>query len=513
LTKNAASSDKAWKTFRSQAQQAHRRGLVKLFSDNPKRATQLSYRLSGLLIDLSKTHLTPELLSAGHALLKINGFRKKRAKLFKGEIINATESRPALHTAMRGSHVPNAVRDIIAGQDKAMAACVRSWRRDKTITTILHIGIGGALHGPQLICDALAKDMPSRFNCHFVGDVDSLASTLEKLDARSTRVIIASKSWTTWETKTGFKAALAWMKNQGIEDPLTRFCAITQRDDLARDDGIASKKVLKISQWIGGRYSLWSATGLPIALCFGWKAFMQLRTGASEMDQHFYETRFDRNIPVLMALSSATYVNGLDRQSRAVFCYDQRLRLLCTHLQQLETESLGKRVDHHGKTVPYATSPVTWGGVGTSAQHTVFQMLHQGTLWAPIDFLMIKKAAPGVAAHAHKGLIVNCLAQSAALMHGRKALKSTSPARAFPGNRPSTTIIIDKVAPDRLGALIALYEHRTFVLSALWNINAFDQMGVELGKEMTTSLLPALESGVDSGFDPSTTELIRYLRN
>ncbi|HKR23644.1 MAG TPA: glucose-6-phosphate isomerase, partial [Allosphingosinicella sp.] len=361
---------------------------------------------------------------------------------------------------------------------------------------ILHIGIGGSALGPALLVDALGDRAGGRYDAATVSNVDGLAleQALARFDPGATLIAIASKTFTTTETMLNARSALAWLEAAGVADPYGRVIALTADPEKAIAFGVDETRILPFAESVGGRFSLWSSVGFPAALALGWDAFESLLEGAAAMDRHFRFAPLEANAPVLAAFVDRYYANVRGAETRAVFAYDERLRLLPSYLQQLEMESNGKQAAR-------ATAPVVWGGVGTDAQHAVFQLLHQGTHLVPVEFVAAIEGGDSLDPDHHHQLLANCFAQGAALMAGRA---SDDPHRAYPGDRPSTTILLDRLDPATLGALLAFYEHRTFANAALLGINPFDQFGVELGKEMAK----ALDDVSDGDFDPSTRALI-----
>jgi len=367
---------------------------------------------------------------------------------------------------------------------------------------VLHIGIGGSALGPDLLVDALGRDS-NRYEVAIVSNVDgaALEEVFNRFDPGATLIAVASKTFTTTETLLNAQSALEWMTEAGVEDPYGRVIALTAAPDKAVEWGVDETRVLPFSESVGGRYSLWSSIGFPAALALGWEAFEEMLEGAAEMDRHFRLAPLAKNAPVLAAFADLYYAQVKGCQTRAAFAYDERLRLLPSYLQQLEMESNGKSASRDGETLTRPSAPITWGGVGTDAQHAVFQLLHQGTHLVPVEFIAaIEPGHPLEEVH-HRQLLVNCFAQGAALMAGKP---SDDPARHYPGDRPSSTILLEQVDPRTLGALIAFYEQRTFVNAALLGINPFDQFGVELGKEIARSI----ESEGTDRFDASTKALI-----
>jgi glucose-6-phosphate isomerase len=477
--------------------------LLEHFDADDNRVTSLSFEQSGILFDFSKTHLDAGLLESFVELAEAADLSGARERLFTGAVVNPTEGRSAVHTAERG----NGSADDVA-QAKAFQARMRGLIEAieagamGEIRHILHIGIGGSALGPKLLIDALGRE-DMRYDVKVVSNVDgaALAEATAKMDPHKTLIAVASKTFTTTETLLNATSALEWMRAGGVVDPEGRVVALTAKPDSALAWGVDESRILPFNEAVGGRYSLWCSIGFPVAIALGWAAYEELLEGAAIMDRHFRSAELLANVPVLAAFADLYYTQVRKCQTRAVFAYDERLRLLPDYLQQLEMESNGKSVTSTGETVSYPTAPITWGGVGTDAQHAVFQLLHQGTHLIPVEFITSKMPGSDFDAAHHETLLVNCFAQGAALMAGKK---TDDPARSYAGDRPSTTILIDDVTPSIVGAIIAFYEHRTFVNAVMLGINPFDQFGVELGKEIAKAIG---ENGA-SGFDPSTTALI-----
>ncbi|MDG5489435.1 glucose-6-phosphate isomerase [Sphingomonas sp. BGYR3] len=478
------------------------RPLADLFAADPARVDHLSLGVAGLHFDWSKTHLDDAALSAFAGLADAAGLTAARDALFSGAVVNVTEGRAVEHTAERGEGNPDSVARARGFQSR-MRALIDAIEAEALgpVRHILHIGIGGSALGPDLIVDALGRDA-GRYDVAIVSNVDGLAleEAVKRFDPAATLILVASKTFTTTETLLNAESALGWMTEGGVADPYGRIIALTAAPDKAVAWGVDETRILPFSESVGGRYSLWSSLGFPAALGLGWTAFEELLEGAAEMDRHFRLSPVERNAPVLAAFADLYYTQVKGCATRAVFAYDERLRLLPSYLQQLEMESNGKGVTADGTPVTRATAPITWGGVGTDAQHAVFQLLHQGTHIVPVEFIAVIEPGDTLAEAHHRQLLLNCFAQGAALMAGRA---NADAARAYPGDRPSSTILLDTLDPRTLGALIAFYEHRTFVNAVLLGINAFDQFGVELGKEMAK----AADAG-DLDFDASTNALI-----
>jgi glucose-6-phosphate isomerase len=477
--------------------------LPDLFAAEPDRLSRLVIEENGLRFDFSKTHLDGGLLAGFVELAAAADLAGARDALFRGEPVNKTEGRAAEHVAERGQGDPASVQRARAFHER-MRALIDAIEAEAfgPIAHILHIGIGGSALGPEFLLDALGRDV-GQYDVAVVSNVDGAAldEAIAAFDPHATLVVVASKTFTTSETMLNAGSALAWMEEAGVADPYGRVIALTASPDRAIDWGVDETRILPFSETVGGRYSLWSSIGFPAALALGWEAFEELLEGAAAMDRHFRLTPPERNAPLLAAFVDRLYANLRGAQTRAVFAYDERLRLLPAYLQQLEMESNGKSVTRDGAPIGRATAPITWGGVGTDAQHAVFQLLHQGTHLVPVEFVAAIEPDHGQAPDHHRQLLTNCFAQGAALMAGRQA---EDPARSYPGDRPSTTILLDRVDPRTVGALLAFYEHRTFANAALLGINPFDQFGVELGKEMAR----AIDTPGALQFDPSTQALI-----
>jgi glucose-6-phosphate isomerase len=484
-----------------------RRSLTELFAADAARVDALAAKLDlpggAILFDWSKTHLDAAHLAAFAALARACDFDGRRAALFAGEVVNPTEDRAAEHTAQRGVGRAASVEQAAALHAR-MHGLTQAIHRGVLgeIRHLIHIGIGGSALGPALAIDALARE-GALVEVHVVSNIDgcALEAAFAACDPAATLIAVASKTFTTTETMTNAASALAWLRENGVEDPYGRVVALTAQPDKAVEWGVDETRVLPFPESVGGRYSLWSSIGFPIALALGWPDFAEFLDGAAAMDAHFRDSPCETNLPLRAAFADQYYARLRGCQTRAVFAYDERLRLLPAYLQQLEMESNGKAVTLEGAPLAGPSAPITWGGVGTDAQHAVFQLLHQGTNLVPVDF--IAAIAPGDAldpAH-HRILLANCFAQGAALMAGRA--NPQDPARAYPGDRPSATILLDELNPATLGALIAFHEHRTFANAVLIGINPFDQFGVELGKEIARQI----EQG-GAQFDASTTALL-----
>ena len=477
--------------------------LVDLFAEDPDRLSRLSLDVAGIHFDWSKTHLTAEAIAAFEALAKAQDLAGKRDALFGGAVVNVTENRSVEHTAERGEGKAESVA-IARQSHQRMRALIDAIEAEAfgPVRSILHVGIGGSALGPDLLVDALGRE-DSRYDVAIVSNVDGVAleDAFRRFDPATTLLVVASKTFTTTETMLNAQSALQWMIEAGVEDPYGKVIALTASPDKAVEWGVDETRILPFSESVGGRYSLWSTIGFPAAIALGWDRFEELLEGAAEMDRHFRLSALHENAPAIAAFADLYYTQVRGAETRAPFAYDERLRLLPSYLQQLEMESNGKGVTVDGQPVGRPTAAITWGGVGTDAQHAVFQLLHQGTHLVPVEFLAVIEAGDSLAPDHHRQLLLNAFAQGAALMKGKQV---DDPARSYSGDRPSSTLLLDDLDARTLGALIAFYEHRVFVNGVLLGINSFDQFGVELGKEMAKA---ADKGGQD--FDPSTTDLIR----
>ncbi len=471
--------------------------------DWPSRAAALVHHCADIRFDWTKTHLDETLLKGFAGLADAANLDGARRALFAGEIVNQTEGRAAEHTAQRGEGSAQSVALARAMHERMRALCdVVEAGAFGEIRHLLHIGIGGSALGPQLLIDALGRYGAARVEVAVVANVDgaALAEALERFDPQHTLVAVASKTFTTTETLMNAKSALDWLTAGGVADPMGRVVALTASPERAVEWGVDETRVLPFSESVGGRYSLWSSIGFPVALALGWEGFSNLLEGAAEMDRHFRLSAWHENIPLIAAMGDLYYSQCRGAQTRAVFAYDERLRLLPSYLQQLEMESNGKSVAVDGSPLGRESAPITWGGVGTDAQHAVFQLLHQGTRLVPVEFVAVAEPGHDLDADHHDTLLANCFAQGAALMRGRA---NSDGARHYAGDRPSATLLLEELGPRQLGALIAFYEHRTFANAVLLGLNPFDQFGVELGKQMAKAM-----SDGEGASDPSTAALM-----
>lgn len=521
----------AWAALRGHFE-AHGRDLDlrQMFADDPARFERFSVQAPGVFADLSKARWDE---ATRRLLLELAGqcaLPARRDAMFAGEPINRTEDRAVLHTALRAPRGSAPFSDEVhAVLDRmlAFAERVRGAAGRDGWTDVVSIGIGGSELGPRMAVQALQPFAHEGLRLHFVANVDGhdITPVLRRLRPAHTLFIIASKTFTTQETMANAAVAREWFVSEGGADIGRHFVGVTSHPEAAAAFGI--RDTFGFWDWVGGRYSLCSAIGLPLAIAVGEAGFRELLAGAHAMDRHFAEAPLARNLPVLLGLLDVWYRNFHGHASRCVAPYHQGLSRLPAYLQQLEMESNGKSVDMDGRALPHATSPVIWGEPGTNGQHAYFQQLHQGTDVVPVEFIAVKTPSHGHA-DLHTQLLAHCLAQSQALMLGQtEADAAASPAptasqrldpavlarhRRFGGNRPSTTLLLDSLDPRSLGALIALYEHRVFTSGTVWGLNSFDQWGVELGKSLCQRLLPRLASGDTAGLDASTAGLLKRLR-
>ena len=533
----------SWSKLAAHAETVRHLHLRDLFARDGDRFRRFALPFEDMLVDLSRHRITEETLALLLDLAREADVEGWRDRMFRGEPVNVTERRPALHVALRnrtnrpirvaGEDVMPAVNAVLERMRRFCEAIRSGARRGaggEAFTDVVHIGIGGSELGPRMACEALAPYADGRLRVHFVANVDpaDLSLTLRRLDPARTLFLVASKSFATQETMSNARSARAWLAARLGEEAVGRhFVAISTHRERVAAFGIDPADMFEFWDWVGGRYSLWSAIGLPIALLLGFDRFVELLEGAHAMDRHFAETEAARNLPLLLGMIGIWYTDFLGAETTAVVPYDQTLHRLPAHLQQLEMESNGKRVDREGREVTYPTGPVVWGEPGTNGQHAFFQLLHQGTRLVPCDFLVAARSRTPLGDQ-HEQLVANALAQASALAFGRdeaearaellaeglagEELERLLPHRVFPGNRPSTTFLYTELTPRRLGSLIALYEHKVFAQGIVWNIDSFDQWGVELGKKLAARFLPALADPAVPVEDPATAGLLAHLR-
>lgn len=534
----------AWRSLRSHYDEAGDLHMRDLFADDPQRAERFSLRLGDLLFDYSKNRITEETL---RLLVDLAGECQIQTwidRMFSGEPINGTEGRAVLHTALRnrgdrsvlvdGQDVMPDIRRVL-DQMRSFTDAVRqgSWvgHTGRPISDVVNIGIGGSDLGPVMVTEALRPYWKPGLRVHFVSNVDGthLSEVLRRVEPETTLFIVASKTFTTQETLTNARSARAWLVERlGSELAVAKhFVALSTNGVAVAEFGIDPANMFEFWDWVGGRYSLWSAIGLSIATVIGMDRFEELLAGAHEADEHFRTTAPSKNIPVLMAMLGVWYQNFFGASSHAVLPYDQYLHRFAAYLQQADMESNGKQASRDGTIITeYATGPIVWGEPGTNGQHAFYQLLHQGTHLVPCDFIVPARSHNPIGKH-HAILVANCIAQAEAMMRGKTGAEARAeleaagltedrvamlvPHKTFPGNRPSNTFMMDELTPHALGRLIALYEHKIFVQGVVWNIYSFDQWGVELGKQLAKVILPEL-SGAEGDHDGSTRQLIGYYR-
>ena len=521
----------AWKSLEQQAEKAQHQNISGFFDQNPSRSSQMSVQCGEIFLDYSKNLVSDETWQALLELANQSPLEQHRAAMFSGEKVNTTEGRAVLHGALRAEIGDQRVASAAVESDQRVTLVkqqlvdvelvsekIRSGQwlgsTGKAITDVVNIGIGGSDLGPKLACSALQEFAHPDIKLHFISNVDGaeILTTLKKLNPETTLVALASKTFTTHETLLNAKTARNWFaETLGLENAQStrHFVGLTANRANALAYGIPADQILEFAEWVGGRYSLWSSIGLSIAISIGFEKFVEMLAGAREMDLHFQQAPLAENMPVIMALLGIWYSNFLDAQSTAVIPYCERLLLLPSYLQQLDMESNGKSTTLNGDSIDYQTGAILWGQTGTNGQHAFFQLLHQGTRMVPVDFIAAAVDNLSNEEH-HRVLLGNMLAQASALMCGQDA-PDGEPYRYYPGNKPSNTLLLDTLSPKNFGALIALYEHKVFVQGSIWNINSFDQWGVELGKKMANQLLASDNSG-QAELDPSTTALFAHIK-
>ncbi len=531
----------AWKVLQNHFQESEGLQMSQLFKSDPERFKKFSMRFNDILLDFSKNRITDQTLKLLFDLAIEVELPSAIESMFDGENINRTEGRAVLHTALRnmsgnpvnhdGENVMPAIKAELdkmkSFSDKVISGDWKGYT-GKSITDIVNIGIGGSDLGPVMVTEALKPYQKDSITAHFVSNVDGthMAECLKKLSPETTLFMIASKTFTTQETMTNAHSARSWFLNSAndIFHVSKHFVAISTNEGKVSEFGIDTKNMFLFWDWVGGRYSLWSAIGLSIACTIGYENFEQLLQGAFEMDQHFKNEPFDSNIPVILALIGVWYSNFFGTETEAILPYDQYMHRFPAYFQQGNMESNGKYIDRKGEKTTYQTGPVIWGEPGTNGQHAFYQLIHQGTKLIPCDFLAPAVSHNKMGDH-HAKLLSNFFAQTEALMYGKsmdeveselksngldeKEIRDLAPFKVFEGNRPTNSILFKKLTPTTLGSLIAMYEHKIFVQGVIWNIFSFDQWGVQLGKQLANNILPELESEdkIDS-HDSSTNGLI-----
>ncbi|MDD3517600.1 MAG: glucose-6-phosphate isomerase [Chromatiales bacterium] len=536
----------AWQALAAHYDAVKDRHMRMLFAQDSERFERFTVRFGELLLDYSKNRITEETMTLLFALAREMDVEGWRERMFTGERINFTENRPVLHVALRnradtpilvdGRDVMPEVNRVLA-QMRAFTAQVRDggWRGHggKPITDVVNIGIGGSDLGPMMVCEALRPYGHERIRMHFVSNVDGthIAETLKRVDPDTVLFVVASKTFTTQETLTNAHSARRWfLERVGDEAAIARhFVAVSTNAEAVAAFGIDTANMFEFWDWVGGRYSLWSAIGLPIALYVGMERFEELLAGAHAMDLHFRNAPLEQNLPVILAMLGVWYNNFFSAESHAILPYDQYMHRFPAYFQQGDMESNGKYIDRDGRRVAWQTGPVIWGEPGTNGQHAFYQLIHQGTKLIPCDFLAPCESHNPLGEH-HAILLSNFFAQTEALMKGRSldevrremaaagmdepAIAKIAPHRVFEGNRPTNSLLFDKLTPQMLGSLIALYEHKIFVQSVIWNVNAYDQWGVELGKQLAKTILAELAGETPvTAHDASTNGLINHFKS
>lgn len=514
----------AWQSLQAHSAQFQQSSfnLAQLVGTKPGRFQNFSLSVENLLLDFSKNLLTQETVDLLLALAEQQRVPAAIDAMFAGDSVNRSEQRAALHVALREPGISARfaqVTETLTRMEELVSAVLNGEHcgySGKTITDIINLGTGGSDLGPALAVSALQHASATRLRVHFVSNIDptQLQAVLSSLNPETSLFIVASKSFTTQETLHNAQSARRWLMDHAQSQPAvaTHFFAVTANVDAAQAFGINPGHIFPLWDWVGGRFSMWSAIGLPIAFALGMKSFRELLAGAHAMDLHFQNAPLRQNMPVILALLAIWYRGFFAAHSSAVIPYSQALRLLPAYLQQLSMESLGKNVSTTGEALQYHTGDPVWGAVGTDVQHSCMQMLHQGSNFIPVDFIVAAQSAASVDTQAQQQLLANCLSQSLALMQG--AVDPQASFRTVTGNKPSNTLLLRELNPYNLGSLLALYEHKVYVQSVIWNINAFDQWGVELGKALSHDLFAELSGKItNSSLDDSTQNLLDFVKN
>ncbi|MBC9794428.1 glucose-6-phosphate isomerase [Sinomicrobium weinanense] len=542
LQKTNPTQTQAWKTLADHFQKTRGREMKDLFDSDPERAAKFTIRWNDFYVDYSKNRITEETLDHLLALAEEMQLKDAIEKYFSGDLINETEQRAVLHTALRAGkdtevtvNGENVIPEVFAVKEKikqfseAVISGEKKGYTGKAFTDVVNIGIGGSDLGPAMVTEAL-KFYQNRLHVHFVSNVDGdhVHETLKNLDPETTLFVVVSKTFTTQETLSNATTIKNWfLKHASQEDVAKHFVAVSTNLPKIAEFGIADENVFPMWDWVGGRFSLWSAVGLSIALAVGHDNFEKLLKGAREMDHHFKTAGFKNNIPVVLALLGTWYNNFFNAESEAIIPYTQYLSRFSAYLQQGIMESNGKSVNRAGHRVDHQTGTIIWGEPGTNSQHAFFQLIHQGTKLIPADFIGFTQSLHGDKDH-HNKLMANFFAQTEALLNGKteeevitelrtknlseEEINKLLPFKIFEGNKPTNTILVDKLTPESLGALIAMYEHKIFVQGVIWNIFSYDQWGVELGKQLASTILKDMEKTEVAGHDSSTTALLEHFR-
>ncbi|MDD3005434.1 glucose-6-phosphate isomerase [Flavobacterium sp.] len=540
LEKDSPVSTESWKRLQHHFQDIKNGSMQQMFQKDALRAQKMSIKWQDFLVDFSKNRITDETLKLLIALADEMNLKEAISKYFLGDSINQTENRAVLHTALRASDDANIkvdginvipeileVKTKIKNFTNEITSGIRKGFTGKNFTDVVNIGIGGSDLGPAMVVEAL-QYYQNHLNVHFISNIDGdhVQELLQKINPETTLFVIVSKTFTTQETLTNAETIKNWFLQKASSDDVAKhFVAVSTNIDKATGFGILPDNIFPMWDWVGGRFSLWSAVGLSISLAVGYEKFSELLDGAHEMDEHFKTADFDQNIPVILALLSIWYNNFFEAESEAIIPYSQYLHKLAPYLQQAMMESNGKQTDRNGERVNYQTGTIIWGEPGSNSQHAFFQLIHQGTKLIPTDFIGFVESLHGNSDH-HDKLMSNFFAQTEALLNGKtkeqvrdefakmniseEQKNFLTPFKTFEGNKPTNTILIKKLNPKSLGALLAMYEHKIFVQGVIWNIFSYDQWGVELGKQLATSILDEINSKEIKKHDSSTTTLLNY---
>ena len=526
----------SWEKLKNHFNEIKDHKILDFFNENKLRSEELSIRWNDFYVDYSKNRINKKTIKLFSELLDEIDLKDSISKYFSGELINKTENRAVLHTALRskvnidikdnGVDIHKKIKDVnnkIKEFSNSIISGSKKGYTDKSFTDIVNIGIGGSDLGPSMVVDSL-KFYKNHLNTHFVSNVDGdhVNEVLKTLNPETTLFVIVSKTFTTQETLSNANTIRSWFLEKGAEnkDITKHFIAVSTNIEKVSSFGIDKNNIFPMWNWVGGRFSLWSAVGISISLSVGFDNFNKLLNGASEMDVHFKDTKFEENIPIILACLGVWYNNFFKCESESVIAYSQYLNQFATYLQQASMESNGKSIDRDGNEINYSTGQIVWGEPGTNSQHAFFQLIHQGTKLIPTDFIGFAKSLHGNIDHQNK-LISNFIAQTEALMKGKSLseLESsekasfTAPFKVFKGNKPTNTILINKLTPESLGKLIALYEHKIFVQGVIWNIFSYDQFGVELGKKLANTILEEIENNLTNNHDNSTNNLMKHYKS
>jgi glucose-6-phosphate isomerase len=540
LEKINPTKTQAWNELKNHFSEIKNCSMMEMFSKEATRAERFSIEWNDFLVDYSKNRIDQSTMDLLFKLAEQTQLKKAISSYFKGDEINSTEKRAVLHTALRAkdyskiqfeqSNTPNEILEVKKSIEKFTEEIINGKRKGftgKKFTDVVNIGIGGSDLGPAMVVEAL-QYYKNHLQLHFISNIDAdhVAELLQQINPETTLFVVVSKTFTTQETLTNAKTIKNWFLTSADElDVEKHFVAVSTNNQKVTEFGINTNNIFPMWDWVGGRFSLWSAVGLSISLSIGFERFEQLLAGAEEMDRHFETANFDENIPVILGLLSIWYINFFGSESEAIIPYSQYLKKLTPYLQQAVMESNGKSIDREGKLIDYQTGSIIWGEPGTNAQHAFFQLIHQGTKLIPVDFIGFVHSLNENKAH-HSIMMANFFAQTEALLNGKtqdqvenelakqgvqdESASFLTPFKTFEGNKPTTSILIQKLTPKSLGSLLAMYEHKIFVQGVIWNIYSYDQWGVELGKELASTILDEIQQGCIKNHDSSTTLLLNH---